>query len=279
MTIDIKPKSAVTGTDNPSAQISVDEVNNGFQKIVMTGPAVIGKSTSGAGDATEITTLPADVMPALTGDVTTSAGAVATTIANNAVSLAKMATVATASVLGRTTAGTGNIEALTATQATALLNNVVGDSGSGGTKGLVPAPASGDAAAQKYLKADGTWSTPSGSGPVRAVGITIDGGGSAITTGTKGFIRVPYAGTLAEWSIVADQSGSIVIDVWKKANAIPAVTETITASDKPTLSSAQINSSTALTGWTTSVAANDVFGFKVDSAATVTRVTIVLKLT
>jgi len=33
----------------------------------------------------------------------------------------------------------------------------VGDSGFGGVIGLVPAPASGDAAANKFLKADGTW--------------------------------------------------------------------------------------------------------------------------
>jgi hypothetical protein len=40
----------------------------------------------------------------------------------------------------------------------------VGDSGSGGTKGLVPAPAAGDTAAGKYLKADGTWDVPPGGG-------------------------------------------------------------------------------------------------------------------
>lgn len=40
----------------------------------------------------------------------------------------------------------------------------VGDSGSGGTKGVVPAPAAGDAAAGKFLKADGTWAAPSGGG-------------------------------------------------------------------------------------------------------------------
>jgi len=40
----------------------------------------------------------------------------------------------------------------------------VGDAGSGGTKGLVPAPATGDAT--KYLKGNGTWSTPAGSGDV-----------------------------------------------------------------------------------------------------------------
>lgn len=40
-----------------------------------------------------------------------------------------------------------------------LLTNFVGDTGSGGTAGLVPAPAVGDAAAGKVLKADGTWAS------------------------------------------------------------------------------------------------------------------------
>ncbi|GGA79537.1 hypothetical protein GCM10011507_33460 [Edaphobacter acidisoli] len=38
---------------------------------------------------------------------------------------------------------------------------MVGDSGSGGTAGTVPPPGSGDAAAGKFLKADGTWEVPS----------------------------------------------------------------------------------------------------------------------
>jgi hypothetical protein len=52
------------------------------------------------------------VHPNHTGDVT-STGDGATVIANNAVTLAKLATVATASILGRSTAGTGNVEVLT----------------------------------------------------------------------------------------------------------------------------------------------------------------------
>lgn len=63
-----------------------------------------------------------------------------------------------------------NIVSQTATQATALLNAVVGDSGSGGTKGLVPAPAAGDAAASKFLKADGTWTAVTGSSPLTTKG-------------------------------------------------------------------------------------------------------------
>lgn len=102
---------------------------------------------------------------AMSGDATIVASG-ALTIANNVVTNAKLATVATATFKGRTTAGTGNSEDLTVTQATALLNNMVGDSGAGGTKGLVPAPAAGDAAANKFLRANGLWVTPPGAGDV-----------------------------------------------------------------------------------------------------------------
>lgn len=45
-----------------------------------------------------------------------------------------------------------------------------GDSGSGGLQGSAPAPAAGDAAAGKYLKADGTWAAPAGTGDAFPVG-------------------------------------------------------------------------------------------------------------
>lgn len=81
-----------------------------------------------------------------------------TIIVDAAVTNAKLANMAQSTIKGRAAgAGTGAPTDLTATEATAILNNVVGDSGAGGTKGLVPAPAAGDAAASKFLKADGTW--------------------------------------------------------------------------------------------------------------------------
>lgn len=61
-------------------------------------------------------------------------------------------TSATATITGRTTAGTGAVEELTGTQATALLNSFTLTS-----KGLVPAPST---LLGKFLKDDGTWATP-----------------------------------------------------------------------------------------------------------------------
>lgn len=109
---------------------------------------------------------------AVTGDVTLSSLGV-TAIGTNKVTLSMMAQIATASFLGRTTASTGDVEVLSATSATAILNAMVGDSGSGGTKGLVPAPGSGDAASGKYLKADGTWEAPPGTGTVTSVAMSV----------------------------------------------------------------------------------------------------------
>jgi hypothetical protein len=101
----------------------------------------------------------------------------------------------------------------------------------------------------------------------------IDGGGSAITTGQKGHLEIPFACTITGWTLLADQSGSIVIDVWKDtyANFPPTVADTIAGSEKPTLSSQQKNQDLTLTTWTTAVAAGDILAFNVDSVSTVTR--------
>jgi hypothetical protein len=110
--------------------------------------------------------------------------------------------------------------------------------------------------------------------------LIIDGGGSAITTGIKGDLLVPYNCTVLGWDILADTSGSIVVDVWKDtyANFPPTVADTIAGTEKPTLSSATKNQDTALSSWTTALTRNDILRFNVDSASTVTRVTLSLRI-
>jgi hypothetical protein len=112
-------------------------------------------------------------------------------------------------------------------------------------------------------------------------GITIDGGGSAITTGVKGYITIPYNGTITGWDIFADTTGSIVVDVWKDtyANFPPLVADSIAGSEKPTLSSAVKNQDLTLSTWTTSVTAGDIVAFNVDSATSVTRVNLIIYIT
>jgi hypothetical protein len=111
--------------------------------------------------------------------------------------------------------------------------------------------------------------------------VTIDGGGSAITTGIKGEVVVPYACTITSYTALADQSGSIVVDVWKDtyANYPPTDADSITASAPITISAATKAQDSTLTGWTTSVTAGDILRFNVDSITTVTRLQIIIEVT
>ena len=113
------------------------------------------------------------------------------------------------------------------------------------------------------------------------VGITIDGGGGVISTGIKGDIEVPYGCTINQVTMLADQSGSIVIDIWKDTYVSypPTAADTITASAKPTISSAIKSQDSTLTGWTTAVTAGNVLRYNVDSCTSITRCTLILKVT
>jgi hypothetical protein len=72
-------------------------------------------------------------------------------------------------------------------------------------------------------------------------------------------------------------SGSAVIDVWALAGTTPpTVTNTIDASAKPTLSSQIAVQDTTLTGWTKSIAAGTSLRASLNSASTLTKVTLTL---
>jgi hypothetical protein len=110
------------------------------------------------------------------------------------------------------------------------------------------------------------------------LGISLDGGGAPIVVGTYGFVRVPFDCTIVSAETLADQSGSISVDVWKKAYSgfPPASGDKISASAPMALSSAQKNVDTTLTGWTVALKAGDILSFNVSSVTTCTRVNLYL---
>jgi hypothetical protein len=96
---------------------------------------------------------------ALTGEVTaTGGGSVAATISNSAVTNAKLADMANATIKGNNSGISAAPSDLSVTTVTSMLN-VMGaaSSSAGGLKGLVPATAAGDQT--KYLRGDATWAT------------------------------------------------------------------------------------------------------------------------
>lgn len=111
----------------------------------------------------------------------------------------------------------------------------------------------------------------------------IDGGSAVPATGiyAGAAVPVPFDATITEWLMYGTPSGSAVLDILKDthANFPPTDADRIAGTDKPTLTTAQKASSTALTGWTTSITAGDVLVPEIESITTITSVKVILKLT
>jgi hypothetical protein len=105
--------------------------------------------------------------------------------------------------------------------------------------------------------------------------------GEPISTGIKGDVVIPFNATISEWSLLGDQTGSAVVDIWKStyANYPPTSGNSITASAKPTISASNKGQSSTLTGWTTTISAGDILRFNVDSISTIQRLSINLRIT
>lgn len=124
-----------------------------------------------------------------------------------AITNANLATMSTGTLKGNNSGSSATPSDLSATTVTSMLDAFTGDSGSGGVKGLVPAPVAGDAS--KFLKGDGTWaSSPAGfSNPMTTGGDLIYGGASGTATrlanGSVGQVLMSAGGTSApSWQTV-----------------------------------------------------------------------------
>lgn len=131
------------------------------------------------------------------GDVTVSGTGTAMAVDNNVVTNAKLADVATSTIKGRVTAGTGDPEDLTPTQVTSML-----DAFASGSKGLAPASGGGTA---NFLRADATWASPTAS--VAYTAFTKDLGHSR-RSGT--FDITGLSGLTADKTVIVVQTGAAI---------------------------------------------------------------------
>lgn len=94
-----------------------------------------------------------------------------------------------------------------------------------------------------------------GGGGETSIDCSFGDGVNVIQSGSECRGVLPFDIELTEWSILAQQSGSISFYVYADASAPPTSGDSITASAPPLITGAQEGSNSALTGWTTTLAA------------------------
>lgn len=103
----------------------------------------------------------------------------------------------------------------------------------------------------------------------------IDGGGSVITTGDKAWMHIPFPIFLNAWRLMADQVGSITVDILRAPSG-PPTTSIVGSGNIPTLAS-QIENQVGTSGWTSTLLnPDDWIAWNVTSASAVTKVMVTL---
>jgi hypothetical protein len=109
-------------------------------------------------------------------------------------------------------------------------------------------------------------------------GIILDAGSSIITTGFKGYTRIPRNMTANSWEIVGDVSGYMVIDIWKTgfANYPPSSLNTVAGTQKPFLTNQLTNYTGNLSTWITNFTQGDYVAFNVESVSGLSRAVVTI---
>jgi len=112
-----------------------------------------------------------------------------------------------------------------------------------------------------------------------ALTVIIDGAGVEITTGAKADVVVPFTATITAWAMLADQSGSIAVNVLRSVYAGFAPTVSMCTGAEPAIVTATMAESHDLSAWpSVSIVKGDVLRFYVDSCTDITRCSVALTL-
>lgn len=267
-----------SGPGSAAATIANDAVTYAKIQNVSAASRLLGRgSAAGAGDVEEITLGTGLSMSGTTlngtsavsdgdkGDITVSSSGTVWTIDNDVVTPAKMDDGAALSVLGRSANSSGD----RADIAAASDHQVFRRSGTSVGFGAVNLASANAVTGDLPMTNVGARRT--------SVSISFDNNGVELPDNTKARWRVPngVTATIVRWSIAADVSGAIVINIWKDtwANYPPSSGDSIIGSGTaPTITASDDNAeSTSFTGYTTTTfSGGDSVIFNIDSCTTIT---------
>lgn len=111
--------------------------------------------------------------------------------------------------------------------------------------------------------------------------VAIDGGGAEIADAAWVDLYIPFDCQVVGWALLADQTGSITVDLWKDvlANHPPTNADSMASGGEPAIVSDVQASSENLAGWvTTACVAGEVIRVNVDSCTSIQRVTLALRV-
>lgn len=107
---------------------------------------------------------------------------------------------------------------------------------------------------------------------IRCICLTVDGGGNVPAIGNKGYITIPYAGTIQGWFLAADQPGNVQIDIGKNGVSL------IQPGTYPFLTATQFGNGGVADWRTPAIAAGDILEFYDNSISTITRYNLVISV-
>lgn len=122
---------------------------------------------------------------------------------------------------------------------------------------------------------------PQGSdGATGTLNVVLNGGGSTLTTGVKGDIRLPYDLQFDSWTLLGGETGSALIGLWKDtyANFPPTSADAMhSGATGPTLVGEIKNQDTNLSDWLgTTAAKGDIVRVNIDSVSSCTLLSLSL---
>ena len=119
---------------------------------------------------------------------------------------------------------------------------------------------------------------PGPEGGPKTFGITVDGAGQVLTTGSKGFVTIPYDCTITNWYLVADTFGGSTFDIKRDGTSLVGTGNFPSLLDPET--GYTVSRNAAVSGWTSvAITAGDILEFVSTNESTegATKVNLVIK--